>query len=152
MKSTGEITGLGKKLQEAMINGYSAAGFDIDREGVIVSIPKNRRNEFLGIIKMIYNSGKTIYATEGTYNYLKRYDIPSIMIKKIYDGSPNGMDIIKQGIVSAIINILDDNYKSESDGKMLRRICYERKVLYLSVKSQAKAFADVLVHRNESNM
>ncbi|MGC8546740.1 MAG: carbamoyl-phosphate synthase large subunit [Thermoplasmata archaeon] len=151
MKSTGEVIGVGDNIQEAIINGYLAAGFDIKREGVIVSIPRNRRNEFLGIIKMIYDSGKTIYSTEGTHNYLKGYGIPSIKIKKIFEGSPNGMDIIKQGNISAVINILNENYRSESDGKTLRRACYERKILYMSVRSQAKAFAEVLTYKNRGD-
>ncbi len=149
MKSTGEVIGMGENIQEAMISGYKAAGFDINKEGVIVSIPKNRRNEFLGIIKMIYDSGKTIYSTEGTHNYLKDYGIPSIKIKKIYEGSPNGLDIIRRGNLSGIINILGENYRSESDGKTLRRACYERRILYMSVRSQAKAFAEVLTYETK---
>ncbi len=144
MKSTGEVIGIGTNLKEALMKGYQAAGFDISKEGVIITIPGSRRNEFLGIMKMISNAGKVIYSTSGTYDYLKQYGINSIKIKKIYEGSLNSLDILKQGNIAAVLNILSDNYRSESDGKTMRRACYDKKVLYLGTKTQAAVFADVL--------
>jgi carbamoyl-phosphate synthase large subunit len=148
MKSTGEVIGVGKNLREAMMLGYKAAGYDISREGVIFTAPSKRMNEFLGIVRMIYDSGKVIYSTEGTYNSLKKYGINAVKIKKIYEGSPNTIDILKMGNISAVINILSDNYRSESDGKMMRRNCYEKKVLYISTKTQAAAFAEIVKSSN----
>lgn len=147
MKSTGEVIGIGRDLREALLNGYRAAGYDISKEGIIISISSKKINEFLGIIKMIYDSGKVIYSTEGTHERLKRYGISSIKIKKIYEGSTNTLDLLNLKNISAVINILSDNYKSESDGKVMRRACYERKVLYMSTRTQAAAFAEVVLEK-----
>ncbi|MGC8645450.1 MAG: carbamoyl-phosphate synthase large subunit [Thermoplasmata archaeon] len=144
MKSTGEVIGVGRKLVKAMRNAYAAAGFDISKEGVIITLPSGRVGEFIGIIRMIHRSGKAIYSTEGTREKLKQYGINAVGIKKIYEGSPNTLDILKLGNIAAVINILSENYKAEADGKAMRRSCYERRVLYLSTKTQAAAFAEVI--------
>ncbi|MEM0140893.1 MAG: carbamoyl-phosphate synthase large subunit [Thermoplasmatales archaeon] len=144
MKSTGEVIGMGNTLIDALRKAYEAAGFDISKEGVIVTIPSNRVGEFIGIIRMIHKSGKAIYSTEGTRQKLGMYGINAVAIKKIYEGSPNTLDVLKLGNIAAVINILSDNYKSEADGKVMRRTCFERKILYLSTRSQAAAFAEVL--------
>ncbi len=152
MKSTGEVIGLGERLEEALYQGYKAAGYNIEAEGVIVTISREKRPAFLGIIKMIYDSGKTIYATEGTHEYLKKNGIPSIKIKKISEGEPNILDILANGQISAVINILNSNYKSEKDGKIMRRACYEKRVLYIGTRTQASAYADVIYYMRELNI
>lgn len=144
MKSTGEVIGIGRDLKHALLSGYMAAGYDISREGVIVSITSKKINEYLGIIKMINDSGKVIYGTEGTHERLEKYGITTVKIKKIFEGSQNALDLLKLGNISGVINILSENYKSEADGKLMRRACYERRVLYMSTRSQAAAFAEVI--------
>ena len=145
MKSTGEVIGMGRTLIEAMRNAYAAAGFDISREGVIITLPSHRIGEFIGIIRMIYRSGKAIYSTEGTREKLMKYGINAVEIKKIHEGSPNTLDILKLGNIAAVINILSENYKSEADGKVMRRSCFERRVLYLGTRTQAAVFAEVVL-------
>lgn len=152
MKSTGEVIGIGNDLKEAMRMGYIAAGYKPDKEGVVVTIAREKRPAFLGIIKMIYDSGKAIYATSGTHQYLKKNGIPSIEIKKIREGNPNILDVLEKGDISAVINILNSNYRSEEDGKLMRRACYEKKVLYLSTRTQASAFADTIYGESELKM
>ena len=92
MKSTGEVIGIGKDLKHALLNGYRAAGYDVSKEGVIVSITSKRINEYLGIVKIINDSGKVIYSTEGTHDRLSKYGINSVKIKKIFEGSQNALD------------------------------------------------------------
>jgi carbamoyl-phosphate synthase large subunit len=148
MKSTGEVIGIGKDLRNALLNGYRAAGYDISKEGVIISITSKKINEFLGIVRIINNSGKVIYSTEGTHDRLAKYGINTVKIKKIFEGSQNALDLLKLGNISGVVNILSENYKSENDGKLMRRACYERKVLYMSTRTQATAFAEVISDGN----
>ncbi len=148
MKSTGEVIGIGKDLRNALLNGYRAAGYDISKEGVIISITSKKINEFLGIVRIINNSGKVIYSTEGTHDRLAKYGINTVKIKKIFEGSQNALDLLKLGNISGVVNILSENYKSENDGKLMRRACYERKVLYMSTRTQAAAFAEVISDGN----
>jgi len=70
---------------------------------------------------------------------LTKYGINSVKIKKIFEGSQNALDMLKLGNISGVINVLSENYKSEADGKLMRRACYERRVLYMSTRSQAAA-------------
>lgn len=149
MRSTGEVIGIGKSLKEALLNGYLAAGYKPFKEGVIVTIAKEERPAFFGIVKMIYDSGRVIYATDGTHQYLKKNGIPSVEIKKLREGSPNIMDLLEKGDIAAVINILNPNYRSEEDGKLMRRACYEKKVLYLSTRTQAAAFANAIYNEIE---
>ncbi|MEM0133730.1 MAG: carbamoyl-phosphate synthase large subunit [Thermoplasmatales archaeon] len=148
MKSTGEVIGIGKNIKDALLNGYRAAGYDISKEGVIVSVTSKKINEYLGIIKIINDSGRVIYSTEGTHNRLMKYGINTVKIKKIFEGNQNALDLLKLGNISGVINILSENYKSEADGKLMRRACYERKVLYMSTRTQAAAFAEIISGRS----
>ncbi len=150
MKSTGEVIGIGKNLRTALLNGYRAAGYDVSKEGVIVSITSGKINEYLGIVKIINDSGRVIYSTEGTHTRLAKYGINTVKIKKIFEGNQNALDLLKLGNISGVINILSENYKSEADGKLMRRACYERKVLYMSTRTQAAAFAEIISSREDS--
>ncbi|HIQ62998.1 MAG TPA: carbamoyl-phosphate synthase large subunit [Candidatus Avichristensenella intestinipullorum] len=72
MKSTGEVLGIGKTMEEALFKGLTAAGFSVpslhrrDRPGMLISVEENDYQEILSLARRFYELGMTLYATSGT--------------------------------------------------------------------------------------
>ena len=72
MKSTGEVLGIGKNLNEALFKGITASGrtFKIPSKnediGVFISVEKHDKIDVLSLAKNIYDLGFKIYATPET--------------------------------------------------------------------------------------
>ena len=72
MKSTGEVLGISKNLDEAIYKAFMGTGIQLPkRKNIICTIKDSSKEEFLPIAKQYYMFGYDLYATEGTY-ILKR--------------------------------------------------------------------------------
>ncbi|MBO4354548.1 MAG: carbamoyl-phosphate synthase large subunit [Clostridia bacterium] len=82
MKSTGEVLGIGKTMEEALFKGLAAAGFSLppsgaeNRSGVLISVEENDYQEIISTAKRFYDIGMTLYATSGTANAIATLGIP----------------------------------------------------------------------------
>lgn len=73
MKSTGEVLGISKNLDEAIYKAFMGTGIQLPkRKNIICTIKDSSKEEFLPIAKQYYMFGYDLYATEGTYKFLKR--------------------------------------------------------------------------------
>ena len=62
MKSTGECLGIGRNLQDALLKGLIAAGFDLKREGgVLISVRDTDKQEILPIADKFEQMGFELY-------------------------------------------------------------------------------------------
>jgi len=69
MKSTGEVLGLGKNLQEALFKGLVSAGYQVEkpvRGGILISVNRRDQPEVVGIARKLDDMGYKLYATDGT--------------------------------------------------------------------------------------
>ncbi|UKJ89235.2 carbamoyl phosphate synthase II [Theileria orientalis] len=73
MKSTGEIAAFGDTKYEAFLKAMTACGMRIPEKGVLLSLG-SRVNKFIFSrkIKGLLSLGLDVYATEGTYDYIKQ--------------------------------------------------------------------------------
>ena len=84
MKSTGEVLGISKSLEEALFKGMLAAGFKMKHSGgILVSVRDEEKKDLKNLIKAFVTMGFTIYATSGTSKYLNSVGISSSVIAKI---------------------------------------------------------------------
>lgn len=68
MKSTGEVLGISKNLDEAIYKAFMGTGIQLPkRKNIICTIKDSSKEEFLPIAKQYYMFGYDLYATEGTY-------------------------------------------------------------------------------------
>lgn len=66
MKSTGEVLGIGRTLDEAIYKGLVAAGYRMQVEGgVLITVRDSDKAEIAGIARRYDELGFTLYATEG---------------------------------------------------------------------------------------
>lgn len=127
MRSTGEVLGVGNTFLDAMYKGFIAAGTPIPQSGarILVSIRDIDKNNFLPIAKILKNSGCKFVATSGTAKFLEENGFEAEVCKKISEGIPNVLDIIRSGMVDMIIDIPKKGNDSKSDGFKLRRCATE---------------------------
>jgi len=105
MKSTGEVMGIDSVFGTAFGKSQLAAGQQLPREGsVFVSLRNSDKRAMIFVVKKLVDLGFRILATTGTARTLSMNGIPSEVVKKVLEGHPNVVDLIKQGNVDLIIN------------------------------------------------
>ena len=118
MRSTGEVLGVGQNFHEAMYKGFTAAGTTIPKAGstILVTVREMDKENFLPIAKKFHELGCKFIATAGTAKLLEDNDIPVQVAKKISEGVPNILDVIRSGMIDLIIDIPKKGNDIHSDG------------------------------------
>jgi carbamoyl-phosphate synthase large subunit len=105
MKSTGEVMGIDTTFGMAFAKSQVAADFALPLGGTaFVSVRNKDKRSILYIVKRLVDLGFDIVATEGTANALIRNDIEVTKIRKVSEGRPNVVDLIKNGQIQLVIN------------------------------------------------
>ncbi|MBQ3038611.1 MAG: carbamoyl-phosphate synthase large subunit, partial [Clostridia bacterium] len=127
MRSTGEVLGVGKNYMEALFKGFVAAGTPIPKNGarVLVSVRDIDKENFLPIAEKLKNVGCKFIATAGTAKFLQDNGYEVDVCKKISEGIPNVLDIIRSGMIDMVIDIPKKSNNSNSDGFKMRRCAAE---------------------------
>ena len=149
MKSTGEVMGIDDNLPDAMKKAMIASGLEVnEKTSFLLSIADRDKEDSLDFIKKLKANGNTIYATEGTYNFLKSKGFDSIKINKILSESPTVIDIINEGKVGAVLNTVTGNRNSVQDGYHIRRKATEFSIpCYTSIDT---AYATIMNSSSKS--
>ena len=77
MKSTGEVLGIGKTIEEALFKGLVSAGFNMKHpdkhhpSGIYFTINDQDKFEIVNIVKKFADLGLTLYATKGTAKVIR---------------------------------------------------------------------------------
>lgn len=77
MKSTGEVLGIGKTIEEALYKGLVSAGFNMRTStknrpaGIYFTINDQDKFEIVNIVKKFADLGLNLYATKGTANVIR---------------------------------------------------------------------------------
>ncbi|SDK93882.1 carbamoyl-phosphate synthase large subunit [Natronincola ferrireducens] len=150
MKSTGEVLGVGKTFIEALYKGFIAAGIKIPKkEGkILVTLKDYDKEEFTQLAKGLHKKGYRFIATEGTAQHLKNHDIPAEAVKKISEGVPNILDIIRDGEIKLVINTPTRGHDAKRDGFMIRRAAMEASINVLTSLDTVRAMLGIM----ESNL
>ncbi len=105
MKSTGEVMGIDEDFGLAYYKSQVAAGQKIPLKGsVFVSVKNKDKRNIITIANQFENQGFKIIATEGTANVLSNAGIKVEKVKKVHEGRPNIIDMIKDKKIDLIIN------------------------------------------------
>lgn len=146
MRSTGEVLGVGRDFSEAMYKGFIAAGTDIPKQNghILVSVRDNDKDNFIGLAKRMDKLGYKFIATSGTADCLENNGIAVQRVKKISEGVPNVLDVIRSGIVDLIIDIPKKGNNIHSDGFRIRRTAVECSVPLMTSLDTAGAMTGVM--------
>lgn len=108
MKSTGEVLGLGRTMNEALFKGLTAAGFKVpprkfgEEHGVMISVQKRDYPEILPIAMKLHTLGFKLYATRGTAEAIRTMGIEVTQVRKAQE-STDIIDLMESGKTSYII-------------------------------------------------
>lgn len=147
MRSTGEILGVGKNLKRALYKGFLAAGIVVPRKNgtALVTIKPQDFPEFLPIAKKLEKLGYNFLATDGTAKFMQENGIDRVkVVRKISEGVPNVLDIIRSGMVDLIINTPNKGNRATSDGFKIRRTAAECSIVLMTSLDTAGALVDVM--------
>lgn len=127
MKSTGEVLGVGKTIEEALYKGFLGVGKTISdqKKKVLATINDKDKKEFLEIAKAMHKLGYTFVATTGTAKALEELGIPCHGVNRVEEARPNILDIIRNKEVDLVINTPTKGNDSTRDGFKIRRTAIE---------------------------
>ncbi|MEA1945552.1 MAG: carbamoyl-phosphate synthase large subunit [Euryarchaeota archaeon] len=145
MRSTGEVMGIDHDFGTAYYKAELAADNRLPVEGtVFLSIRNEDKEAIVDVARRLRSSGLHLIGTEGTVAHLQDHDISAIPIRKVSEGSPNVVDLIRAGKVDLIINT-PRSRQGRRDGYEIRRAAVDFGVPYITTIQAAVAAAGAVV-------
>ena len=155
MRSTGEVLGIGKTFEEALYKGFIGSGMGVlkTKGTILATIKPSDQEEFVNLAKGYVELGYNFAATEGTAKILSKHKIPVKQVRKISEGVPNVLDLIRSGMIQMVINTPTKANDATRDGFRMRRVAIEASVPVLTSLDTAKGMLDIITAKlNEDTM
>ena len=144
MRSTGEVMGVDYSYGLAFFKAELAADNALPLQGkVFMSIRDQDKPVLVQIARKIADAGLEIIATSGTVRYLSGKGFDVTEIKKVHDGSPNVIDLMRKEDVGLVINT-PTSKMSYKDGRGIRRAAVDYAIPYITTIQAAMAAADAI--------
>ena len=146
MKSTGEVLGIGKTLQEALFKGLVSAGFKLKSEkenrGVYISVRDVDKYDAVKLAKKFMDVGVTIYATKGTADAIKGLGNDFVLVRDddIYK-------YLEDGKIDFIVNTCPNTRSYIDAHTKLRTRALQLGIACMTSLDTANALADILASR-----
>jgi carbamoyl-phosphate synthase large subunit len=145
MRSTGEVMGIADSFGWAFAKAQIAADGALPLEGaLLVTVNDRDKPTVAPIVRRFHEMGFRLYATEGTARYLQKRGIPCERVLKVWEGRPNGVDLIVSGQVHLLVNTPLGKYSQRDDYEM-RRAALTHRVAYTTTMSAASAACDAVI-------
>lgn len=129
MKSTGEVLGVDKNFENAVLKAFIASGANVSKTGsILITVRDKDKEEVLPIAKKFKEKGFIIYSTIGTAKYLKEHGIDAIVVEKIWEGKDSIIDLIQSGKINFVVNTPTKGKQANRDGFKIRRLAVECKI------------------------
>jgi carbamoyl-phosphate synthase large subunit len=148
MKSTGEVLGIGKSLDEALYKGLVAAGYNMTkRGGVLITVRDIDKFEIVDTAKRFVELGFKLYATKGSAEVIRKAGIEVETVNKIHESDDNVITLLESGKVSYIISTSSKGRIPTRDSVRIRRKAVELAIPCLTSIDTANALANSLRSR-----
>jgi carbamoyl-phosphate synthase large subunit len=147
MKSTGEVMGIDHDYRNALTKALIASGMLPPSVGrILLSIADRDKPASLPLIRTLMKLGYTIYATEGTARLVESLGNSEVIIaRRLGEGYPNVVDVVRQGMVDAVVNTtIGGGVEPIKDGFQIRRAAVERRIPCFTSIDTAGAAIDAL--------
>ncbi len=152
MKSTGEVLGIGKSLNEAVFKGMLSAGFklydhsDNAAKGVFITVSDQDKFEIVKLAKKLDELGMKIYATRGTAREIASLGIDVTVVRNL-SKSNEIMELLEGEKLNYIVYTGIGQKKSIEDFIRLHRRATQLGVACLTSLDTANALADIIASR-----
>ena len=155
MKSTGEVLGVGKNLNEALFKGLVSAGFKVDfhkkeKLGVLITVTKQDRYEIVNLAKKLDDLGVQIWATPETAKAIECLGINVEKVNKLREDD-SIMNLVESGKLDYIVYTGKSDKKSIADYIKLFNRANQLGIATLTSLDTANALADIIASRYNQN-
>jgi carbamoyl-phosphate synthase large subunit len=141
MKSTGEVMGIDYDFGLAFYKACISAENELPLKGnIFISVNIAQKDEVIPIARQLRDLGLTLYGTEGTVDYLHEAGIEAHLVRKVQEGSPNVLDMMRHGEIRLIINTPQDR-QSRQDHYQIMRAAVDFGIPYITTLQAARAAA-----------
>ena len=152
MKSTGEVLGIGKTLEEAMFKGLVSAGFKMchpsERRpvGVYMTVNDNDKLDLLTIAKKFGDLGCTMYATKGTAKVINDLGIDCTVVDRL-SATDTMIKLMDEGKIDYIVYTGKTDMESINDFIRLHHHAILLGITVLTALDTANALADIIASK-----
>lgn len=157
MKSTGEVLGIGKTIEEALFKGLVSAGFNMKHPtkqkpaGIYFTINDQDKFEIVNIVKKFADLGLNLYATKGTANVIRSLGLECTDVARL-SSNEEIFKLMDEGKVDYIVYTGKTDIESISNYISMHHHAILLGITVLTSLDTTNALADVIAGRyNEFN-
>lgn len=144
MKSTGEVMGVGRTFGEAFAKSQLAASVSLPVGGkAFISVRDADKQAVIKIAKDLLGLGFSLLATRGTQQTLIDAQVTCERVKKVAEGQPHIVDMIKNDEIALIVNTTEGR-QAVADSREIRRAALQHQVNYTTTLAAARATIQAL--------
>jgi carbamoyl-phosphate synthase large subunit len=147
MKSTGEVMGVDRTFDAAVRKAMIASDLGVlPGTPFLLSLSSQTKTAAVPLIRALHEAGCPLYATEGTAALIEGLGLPvQSVTKRLHEGHPNVVDVIRDGTVKAVINTLEGGRtEAQRDGFHIRRNGTEMRIPTFTSLDTARAAIESL--------
>jgi carbamoyl-phosphate synthase large subunit len=105
MRSTGEVLGLDRSFGAAFAKSQESAYGALPTKGVaFLSVRNADKRAIVLPAKRLADLGFKLVASVGTASVLRRNGVPVEVVRKVHEGTPNVVDLIRAGEIDVVVN------------------------------------------------
>ncbi len=148
MKSTGEVLGIARTYEDALIKGLVGAGYQMRKptpgKCCVLTVKDSDKQELTDIAWALKDMGYKLYGTAGTADHLTHNMIPCSHVRKLSEERPNLQDLLESGLVDYVISTSSKGRIPSHDSVKLRRKAVELSVPCLTAIDTANVLIKCL--------
>lgn len=151
MKSTGEVLGIAKNFEEALVKGLMAAGYNMNLEDqknnpkrVLITVRDTDKPDCIELARNFRELGFELFATPKTAAFLNKHMTPCNAVAKIHEGENNVLKLIENKKISYVISTSAKGRNPARDSVKIRRKTVERSIPCLTSIDTANALVSGL--------
>ncbi len=152
MKSTGEVLGIGKTIEEAMFKGLVSAGFKMchpsERKpvGVYLTVNDQDKLDVLTIAKKFGDLGCTMYATKGTAKVINDLGFDCTVVERL-SATDSVIKLMDEGKIDYVVYTGKTDMESINDFIRLHHHAILLGITVLTALDTANALADIIASK-----
>lgn len=152
MASTGEVACFGDTLEEAFYSSWMATEQSIKGKTVFISVPDEQKGKFLDEAVALDEDGWSIYATDGTYKYLRSHGVRCKRLSKIGERTePSIEKAITKKLFSLMVIVPDIDATDEADAYLIRRYAVDNHIPLMTNPETGRLLLRCLTTRPSRN-
>jgi len=152
MRSTGEVMGIDRGFARAFLKSQLAAGTPLPEGGTaFVSVKDADKELIVQAARTLDRLGFSIIATGGTCDYLNARGVTAERINKVYEGRPNIVDRMKDGLVTLVFNTTE-GAQAVRDSFGIRATALAMKTPYYTTAAGAVAASRAIENLKEGTL